>query len=104
MKIFDMYYQLNKGNSVFLLHTQLHEPIQNFHLSSNHVHMLKTKGLLWSYKKDFSQTFPHIHIMYLKSAHEHSQAIFLASPLFIPRNAFHNHSFHMKSKPLFPSS
>lgn len=57
MKIFDMYYQLNKGNSVFLLHTQLHEPIQNFHLSSNHVHMLKTKGLLWSYKKDFLKLF-----------------------------------------------
>ena len=63
MKIFDMHYQLNKRNSVFLLHTELHEPIQNFHLSSNHVHMLKTKGLLLSYKKDFSQTFPHIHII-----------------------------------------
>lgn len=98
MKIFDMYYQLNKGNSVFLLHTQLHEPIQNFHLSSNHVHMLKTKGLLWSYKKDFSQTFPHIHIMYLKSVHAHSLAIFLACQLFLSHNTFHCPSVHIKLK------
>ena len=98
MKIFVMYYQLNKGNSVFLLHTQLHEPIQNFHLSSNHVHMLKTKGLLWSYKKDFSQTFPHIHIMYLKSVHAHSLAIFLACQLFLSHNTFHCPSVHIKLK------
>ena len=43
----------------------------------------KKNILLLSYKKDFSQTFPHIHIMYLKSVHAHSLAIFLASQLFL---------------------
>ena len=54
MKIFDMHYQLNRENSVSQLHTRLHEPIQNSHSNSNHAHTLKTKGLLLSYKTDFS--------------------------------------------------
>ena len=54
MKIFDMHYQLNRENSVYQLHTRLHEPIKNSHSNSSHAHTLKTKGLLLSYKTDFS--------------------------------------------------
>ena len=58
----------------------------------------KKNILLLSYKKDFSQTFPHIHIMYLKSVHAHSLAIFLASQLFLSHNTFHCPSLHIKLK------
>lgn len=60
--------------------------------------ILKKNILLLSYKKDFSQTFPHIHIMYLKSVHAHSLAIFLASQLFLSHNTFHCPSLHIKLK------
>ena len=58
----------------------------------------KKNILLLSYKKDFSQTFPHIHIMYLKSVHAHSLTIFLASQLFLSHNTFHCPSLHIKLK------
>ena len=58
----------------------------------------KKNILLLSYKKDFSQTFPHIHIMYLKSVHAHSLAIFLACQLFLSHNTFHCPSVHIKLK------
>lgn len=40
----------------------------------------------------------NLHIMYLKSVHAHSLAIFLASQLFLSHNTFHCPSLHIKLK------